>query len=100
MASTFGTPLCSALYLTTNSSKTEARNLFSLFKVFHINDQVRAICEKQKRCLEKFRTLPNFYLSTNHWTSAKKKKYKIIDDEIIETLTREITSEDMISNEK
>ena len=28
MASTFGTPMCSALYLITNSEKTEARNLF------------------------------------------------------------------------
>ena len=100
MACTFGTPLCSALYLTTNSDKTEARNLFSLFKVFHVNDQVRATCEKQKRCLEKFRTLPNFYPSTKYWTRAEKKKYKVIDDEICETLTREINFEDMTSNGK
>ena len=70
MASIFGTLLCSALYLTTNSDITEARNLFSLFKVFHINDKVRAICEKQKRSLEKFQTFPNFYPSTNLWTRA------------------------------
>ena len=71
MLSTFGTPLCTSLYLTTDTNKTNARQLFSLFSVFHINDQVRATCEKQKRCLEKFRKLPNFIC---HLLNGGKKK--------------------------
>ena len=99
MASTFGTPMCSAPCLTISSEKTEARNLFSLFKVFYINDQVRAICNKQKRCLEKFRKLPKFYLSTDHWTKKEKSQCKVIEKEIVESLTREITFKD-VSEEK
>ena len=95
MPTSFGTALCHALYLTTTSEKAKARSLFSAFKVFHINDQVRAICEKQKRCLEKFRQLPDFCPSGKTWTKNERSKFRVIDDEISESLTRQITLNDI-----
>ena len=100
MPSTFGTHLCTSLYLTTDTNKTNTRQLFSLFSVFHINDQVRATCEKQKRCLEKFRKLPNFYPSSTEWRKKEKDNFSIIDDEIMETLTKEISQDDIANNSK
>ena len=38
MVSIFGMLLYYAIYLTTTNNKTSTQNLFSTFKVFHIND--------------------------------------------------------------
>ena len=91
-----GSQLCKSLYVPVTTDTVQARNLFSMFKIFHINDQVRSDCEIQKRCLKQFRRLPKFYPSKSTWTAKEKRQFKVINKEIIASLTREISKEDMI----
>ena len=55
--------LCKSLYILVTTNTAQARDLFSILKIFHINDQVRSNYKIQKRCLNQFRRLPNFYPS-------------------------------------
>ena len=66
IASTFRALLHSTLHLVMNSGKTQARILFSLQKVFCINNQVREL-------LKKLRKLLKFFLQ---WITRLEKKRK------------------------
>ena len=89
----FGSALCKGMHLPITEYEIKGRH-FSELGIFHANKEVRAKCDKQKRCFEKFRCLPNFYSSSASWTVKERKKHNTIDDEIMSTLKRELSEDD------
>ena len=88
--------ICKSLYITTEKTDTECRLLTEKFKVYHIEEQCRSKCEVHKKDLLKFRKLPENYPTKSKWTKEEKEKYKLIDDELMDHITKVINTADVM----
>ena len=68
------------------------------FEVFHIEEQVKSKCNLNKRCLNKFRTLPKNYPVGASWREKEKQEHKIVDNDIMYVVTNEF-ADSYIENE-
>lgn len=78
----------------------EYRYLTSQFKVFHIEEQCRSKCKEHKKFLLKLRKLLQNYLREINQKKEERKNYKLINYEIIDHVTNEITIVDIIEPAK
>ena len=90
-----GTPICKAMYIPSNSTQVTGKYLFSKFRIFQMNQQVRAKCDIQKKLLADFRKLPTNYPTGKKWSAQDSKEYKPISTNIINTITRELSLDDI-----
>ena len=88
--------ICKSLYVTIEPDDVECRFLMSKFKVYHIEEQCRSKCEVHKKNLLKFRKLPKDYPTKSIWTKQEKEKFKLIDDELMDHITKQINTADVM----
>jgi hypothetical protein len=96
-----GVPLCKLMFMASLSQELiKAKYLFRLFKVFFLEKQQRASdCKEQQILLEKMRRLPSEFPQENRWRNGDFGDYRPIDNDVVSVLTKELTFEDINSDE-
>lgn len=86
---------------TENQILKTAKYLFSLFKVFFLEQQHRAgECTILQRLATKMRQLPSKCPQGNRWTKQDLDSYKPIDNEIVSMITKELKPTDIMNTEE
>jgi hypothetical protein len=97
-----GTPLFRAMYDNVNQEDVQVHALFEQFRVIELKQQHRAgQCEVQKQRLQSFRVLPQTYPKFGpRWCKDDMDKFRPITEDIVEGLTTELTTAEIIADER
>jgi hypothetical protein len=91
-----GRDLWSVMYGTVSGNDGTARNLFQQFRVMELTVNIQSSeCKIHTRRVADFYTLPQMYPPGQKWTAEDNTLYKPITKKIVDSVTHELTLEDV-----